>query len=346
MGKSPTSVKCDILASPLSLWASERLLALAAQQEGAELGYAPRSVSRPHALDHQALLLREAVHLPGLGSLCQSVGLRVQGQAWGCDPWDARFGPHGTLRWGRPCPGVPPLPPEHREGWVRPAGQVLQGSLPELVVSCSFMFFLERKTQRCPRNGPRELTRGRTECCGRAKATPKEAGGEVEALGAGAELGPQGDAGARFQGPWNLEARLLGHWSSMLPLSPPISKPSSLSVWGPKYLSDWTVSPHLQAPSPHLPPRPGYRPLPQGLWPSPPLCSPCSKPRPMRVPSPHAAKSYPVLPPSTTFHGSQLNRKNMNSSWRPQASAQPPGSEPRPTTTTRRSPLWPVAAAT
>lgn len=75
---------------------------------------------------------------------------------------------------------------------MRPAGQVLQGFLPELVASCSFMFFLERKTQRCPRNGPRELTRGRTECCGRAKATPKEAGGEAEALGGGQSSVPSG----------------------------------------------------------------------------------------------------------------------------------------------------------
>ena len=48
----------------------------ATQQEGA-VGFALRPGSSPHALDHQAMLLRETVHSQGLGSPCQRVGLRV-----------------------------------------------------------------------------------------------------------------------------------------------------------------------------------------------------------------------------------------------------------------------------
>lgn len=109
--------------------------------------------------------------MAGLDSTGPSGGAEGCLSAWGMQG-------RGQALVPRPCPGVPPLPPEHREGRVRPAGQVLQGSLPELVVSCTLTFFLERKTQRCPRNGPGEAKdwpRGRTECCGRAKAVPEGA---------------------------------------------------------------------------------------------------------------------------------------------------------------------------
>lgn len=77
--KNPTCVKRDFLASPLSLWASETLSPLfkAAEQKGAELGFAHRPGSGPRAFDHQAMLLKEALPPQGPGSLCHRVGLRV-----------------------------------------------------------------------------------------------------------------------------------------------------------------------------------------------------------------------------------------------------------------------------
>lgn len=77
--KNPTCVKRDFLASPLSLWASETLSHLfkAAEQKGAEPGFARRPGSGPRAFDHQAMLLKEALPPQGPGSLCHRVGLRV-----------------------------------------------------------------------------------------------------------------------------------------------------------------------------------------------------------------------------------------------------------------------------
>lgn len=54
-----------------------------------------------------------------------------------------------------PCPRCPLRLLITRQGLVRPAGQVLPGSLSGLVASRTLMLFLERKTHRCSRNRPR-----------------------------------------------------------------------------------------------------------------------------------------------------------------------------------------------
>lgn len=61
---------------------------------------------------------------------------------------------------------------------MRLARQVLQGSLPELVASCTLMLLLEWRMHRCSGNRPGEakkLARSHTVGCGRATATPERA---------------------------------------------------------------------------------------------------------------------------------------------------------------------------